>query len=140
MDVDDCMSKVLKECVCCGVVCQGETDFCLLLAMPCGLNQEDVLNQTQALKSAFINYLQAKLAAGIINVPNPGSNQVCAFSGFIQSLFRMSTKSNGNACSPPFCSLPTFCRYFHRASFLRVTFHGLRRIFSAKSPASLHTS
>nr|XP_055073310.1 msx2-interacting protein isoform X1 [Misgurnus anguillicaudatus] len=53
----------------------GETDFCLLLAMPCGLNQEDVLNQTQALKSAFINYLQAKLAAGIINVPNPGSNQ-----------------------------------------------------------------
>lgn len=99
MDVDDCMSKVLKECVCCGVVCQGETDFCLLLAMPCGLNQEDVLNQTQALKSAFINYLQAKLAAGIINVPNPGSNQVCAFSGFIQSLFRMSTKSNGNACS-----------------------------------------
>ncbi|XP_016381825.1 msx2-interacting protein-like isoform X8 [Sinocyclocheilus rhinocerous] len=53
----------------------GESDFCLLLAMPCGLDQEDVLNQTQALKSAFINYLQAKLAAGIINVPNPGSNQ-----------------------------------------------------------------
>ncbi|XP_051980056.1 msx2-interacting protein-like isoform X1 [Xyrauchen texanus] len=52
----------------------GESDFCLLLAMPCGLDQEDVLNQTQALKSAFINYLQAKLAAGIINVPNPGSN------------------------------------------------------------------
>ncbi|KAA0711704.1 Msx2-interacting protein SMART/HDAC1-associated repressor protein SPEN -like protein [Triplophysa tibetana] len=44
---------------------------------------EDVLNQTQALKSAFINYLQAKLAAGIINVPNPGSNQIfppCEFS------------------------------------------------------------
>ncbi|XP_067253310.1 msx2-interacting protein isoform X4 [Chanodichthys erythropterus] len=53
----------------------GESDFCLLLAMPCGVNQDDVLNQTQALKSAFINYLQAKLAAGIINVPNPGSNQ-----------------------------------------------------------------
>ncbi|XP_052394312.1 msx2-interacting protein isoform X2 [Carassius gibelio] len=53
----------------------GESDFCLLLAMPCGLDQEDVLNQTQALKSAFIHYLQAKLAAGIINVPNPGSNQ-----------------------------------------------------------------
>lgn len=46
--------------------------------MPCGLDQEDVLNQTQALKSAFIHYLQAKLAAGIINVPNPGSNQVNA--------------------------------------------------------------
>ncbi|KAG9353133.1 hypothetical protein JZ751_017709 [Albula glossodonta] len=36
---------------------------------------EDVLNQTQALKGGFITYLQAKLAAGIINVPNPGSNQ-----------------------------------------------------------------
>uniref|UniRef100_A0AAR2L353 Msx2-interacting protein n=1 Tax=Pygocentrus nattereri TaxID=42514 RepID=A0AAR2L353_PYGNA len=53
----------------------GESDFCLLLAMPCGVDQEDVVNQTQALKSAFINYLKAKLAAGIINVPNPGSNQ-----------------------------------------------------------------
>ncbi|XP_028969951.2 msx2-interacting protein isoform X4 [Esox lucius] len=54
---------------------QGESEFCLLLALPCGRDQEDVLNQTQALKTAFINYLQAKLAAGIINVPNPGSNQ-----------------------------------------------------------------
>ncbi|XP_072308387.1 msx2-interacting protein [Eucyclogobius newberryi] len=53
----------------------GDTDFCLLLALPCGRDQEDVLNQTQALKSAFINYLQSKLAAGIINIPNPGSNQ-----------------------------------------------------------------
>lgn len=53
----------------------GDTDFCLLLALPCGRDQDDVLNQTQALKSAFINYLQAKLAAGIINIPNPGSNQ-----------------------------------------------------------------
>ncbi|XP_059926222.1 msx2-interacting protein isoform X2 [Gadus macrocephalus] len=53
----------------------GDSDFCLLLALPCGRDQEDVLNQTQALKAAFINYLQAKLAAGIINIPNPGSNQ-----------------------------------------------------------------
>lgn len=57
---------------------QGDSDFCLLLALPCGRDQEDVLNQTQALKAAFINYLQAKLAAGIINIPNPGSNQVRA--------------------------------------------------------------
>ena len=55
---------------------QGESEFCLLLALPCGRDQDDVLNQTQALRTAFINYLQAKLAAGIINVPNPGSNQV----------------------------------------------------------------
>lgn len=53
-----------------------ESDYCLLLALPCGRDQEDVLGQTQALKSAFITYLQAKQAAGIINVPNPGSNQV----------------------------------------------------------------
>lgn len=53
----------------------GDSDFCLLLALPCGRDQEDVLNQTQALKAAFINYLQSKLAAGIINIPNPGSNQ-----------------------------------------------------------------
>uniref|UniRef100_A0A674NRQ4 Msx2-interacting protein n=1 Tax=Takifugu rubripes TaxID=31033 RepID=A0A674NRQ4_TAKRU len=52
-----------------------ESDYCLLLALPCGRDQEDVLGQTQALKSAFITYLQAKQAAGIINVPNPGSNQ-----------------------------------------------------------------
>lgn len=55
---------------------QGDSDFCLLLALPCGRDQDDVLNQTQALKAAFINYLQTKLAAGIINIPNPGSNQV----------------------------------------------------------------
>ncbi|KAM9409773.1 msx2-interacting protein [Pholidichthys leucotaenia] len=53
----------------------GDSDFCLLLALPCGRDQDDVLNQTQALNSAFINYLQTKLAAGIINIPNPGSNQ-----------------------------------------------------------------
>uniref|UniRef100_A0A4W4G1G8 SPOC domain-containing protein n=1 Tax=Electrophorus electricus TaxID=8005 RepID=A0A4W4G1G8_ELEEL len=52
------------------------SDYCLLLALPCGLDQDDVLNQTHALKTGFITYLQAKQAAGIINVPNPGSNQV----------------------------------------------------------------
>ncbi|KAJ8401292.1 hypothetical protein AAFF_G00385230 [Aldrovandia affinis] len=52
-----------------------ESDYCLLLALPCGRDQEDVLSQTHALKGGFITYLQAKLAAGIINVPNPGSNQ-----------------------------------------------------------------
>ncbi|XP_041837254.1 msx2-interacting protein isoform X2 [Melanotaenia boesemani] len=53
----------------------GDSDFCLLLALPCGRDQEDVLNQTNALTTAFISYLQTKLAAGIINIPNPGSNQ-----------------------------------------------------------------
>ncbi|XP_057553340.1 msx2-interacting protein isoform X3 [Hippopotamus amphibius kiboko] len=52
-----------------------ESDYCLLLALPCGRDQEDVVSQTESLKAAFITYLQAKQAAGIINVPNPGSNQ-----------------------------------------------------------------
>ncbi|XP_070458222.1 msx2-interacting protein isoform X1 [Equus przewalskii] len=52
-----------------------ETDYCLLLALPCGRDQDDVVSQTESLKAAFITYLQAKQAAGIINVPNPGSNQ-----------------------------------------------------------------
>ncbi|XP_041952876.1 msx2-interacting protein [Alosa sapidissima] len=52
-----------------------ESDYCLLLALPCGRDQEDVLAQTHALKGGFITYLQAKQAAGIINVPNPGSYQ-----------------------------------------------------------------
>ncbi|KAG7269529.1 hypothetical protein CRUP_025253 [Coryphaenoides rupestris] len=51
------------------------SDYCLLLALPCGRDLDDVLGQTQALKTGFITYLQAKQAAGIINVPNPGSNQ-----------------------------------------------------------------
>ncbi|KAM8864511.1 msx2-interacting protein isoform 2-T2 [Spinachia spinachia] len=54
---------------------QVDNDYCLLLALPCGRDQEDVLDQTEALTSGFITYLQAKQAAGIINVPNPGSNQ-----------------------------------------------------------------
>lgn len=55
---------------------QVESEYCLLLALPCGRDQEDVVSQTESLKAAFITYLQAKQAAGIINVPNPGSNQV----------------------------------------------------------------
>uniref|UniRef100_A0A8C7TST4 Msx2-interacting protein n=1 Tax=Oncorhynchus mykiss TaxID=8022 RepID=A0A8C7TST4_ONCMY len=52
-----------------------ENDYCLLLALPCGRDQEDVHSQTLLLKGGFITYLQKKQAAGIINVPNPGSNQ-----------------------------------------------------------------
>ena len=40
------------------------------------------MSQTESLKAAFITYLQAKQAAGIINVPNPGSNQVSPVSRF----------------------------------------------------------
>ncbi|KFV11251.1 Msx2-interacting protein, partial [Tauraco erythrolophus] len=43
---------------------QVESDYCLLLALPCGRDQEDVVNQTESLKAAFISYLQGKKAAG----------------------------------------------------------------------------
>lgn len=80
---------------------QGDSDFCLLLALPCGRDQDDVLSQTQALKAAFINYLQAKLAAGIINIPNPGSNQVrqdCLFHGSLSVFFCICFDGFNNEC------------------------------------------
>ncbi|XP_032237951.2 msx2-interacting protein [Nematostella vectensis] len=54
---------------------QCEADHCLLLALPCGRDPLDVHAQTRALKNGFINYLQQKQAAGIINVARPGSVQ-----------------------------------------------------------------
>ena len=54
----------------------SDKDHCLLLALPCGRDPLDVHAQTRALKSGFINYLQQKQAAGIINVARPGSVQV----------------------------------------------------------------
>ncbi|XP_044167630.1 msx2-interacting protein-like isoform X3 [Acropora millepora] len=54
---------------------QSNEDHCLLLALPCGRDPLDVHKQTRALKSGFINYLQQKQAAGIINVARPGSTQ-----------------------------------------------------------------
>ncbi|KFP40233.1 Msx2-interacting protein, partial [Chlamydotis macqueenii] len=50
-----------------------ESDYCLLLALPCGRDQEDVVSQTESLKAAFISYLQAKQAAGNIRVCFPSS-------------------------------------------------------------------
>lgn len=80
-----------------GCCLQVENDYCLLLALPCGQDQEDVLSQTLLLKGGFITYLQKKQAAGIINVPNPGSNQVCC------ALTVM-------ACKHPFSNRPVpFC-------------------------------
>jgi hypothetical protein len=46
------------------------------LALPCGRDPLDVHAQTRALKNGFIAYLQQKQAAGIINIAQPGSQQV----------------------------------------------------------------
>ena len=50
---------------------QNETEYCLLLALPCGRDANDVRTQTHALKNSLITYLLQKQAAGIINVPGP---------------------------------------------------------------------
>lgn len=47
---------------------EHDSEHCLLLALPCGRDPVDVLTQTKALKTGFINYLLQKQAAGIIDM------------------------------------------------------------------------
>ncbi|XP_074655881.1 uncharacterized protein LOC141909355 isoform X2 [Tubulanus polymorphus] len=54
---------------------QNDEDYCMLLALPCGRDHIDVMQQTRQLTIGFIDYLRQKQAAGIVNVPGPGSNQ-----------------------------------------------------------------
>ncbi|XP_025083037.1 protein split ends-like isoform X2 [Pomacea canaliculata] len=53
----------------------NERDYTLLLAVPSGHDQLDVNEQTKSLTIGFIDYLRSKLAAGIVNVSQPGSQQ-----------------------------------------------------------------
>ncbi|XP_046969369.1 protein split ends-like isoform X1 [Vanessa cardui] len=53
-----------------------ENEHCMLLALPCGRDHMDVLQQSTNLTAGFITYLQRKQAAGIVNVaPTPGHQQ-----------------------------------------------------------------
>lgn len=54
---------------------QTDDEHCMLLALPCGRDHIDVLQQSTNLSSGFITYLQQKQAAGIVNIPAPGSEQ-----------------------------------------------------------------
>lgn len=54
---------------------QMEGEHCMLLALPCGRDHMDVLQQSNNLKNGFITYLQQKQAAGIVNVAGPVSQQ-----------------------------------------------------------------
>ena len=56
---------------------QCEDDYCILIAVACGRDELDINHQTRALNEGFITYLLSKQAAGIVNVPLPGSEQVC---------------------------------------------------------------
>jgi len=54
---------------------QMEAEHCILLALPCGRDPMDVLQQSNNLGHGFITYLQCKQAAGIVNIAAPGSQQ-----------------------------------------------------------------
>ncbi|ESO88768.1 hypothetical protein LOTGIDRAFT_125421, partial [Lottia gigantea] len=54
---------------------QMDSDYCLLIAVPCGRDPMDISQQTKGLTEGFIQYLQQKQAAGIVNIPMPGSQQ-----------------------------------------------------------------
>ncbi|CAG0898062.1 unnamed protein product [Cyprideis torosa] len=54
---------------------QTSNEYCMILALPCGRDQDDVLNQSTQLRTGFITYLQLKQAAGIVNICSPGSDQ-----------------------------------------------------------------
>ncbi|XP_037024616.1 protein split ends isoform X3 [Bradysia coprophila] len=54
---------------------QTVNEHCMLLALPCGRDHMDVLQQSTNLQTGFITYLQQKQAAGIVNIPAPGSEQ-----------------------------------------------------------------
>ncbi|KAI5748810.1 hypothetical protein M8J76_002121 [Diaphorina citri] len=50
-------------------------EHCMLLALPCGRTEVDVVQQSAYLQSGFITYLQQKQAAGIVNIAAPGTQQ-----------------------------------------------------------------
>ncbi|CAG2173417.1 unnamed protein product, partial [Oppiella nova] len=54
---------------------QSLEEHCILLALPCGRDHMDVLQQSNNLKTGFITYLQSKHAAGIVNTNAPGSQE-----------------------------------------------------------------
>lgn len=51
-------------------------EHCILLALPCGKDTQDVEAQSRQLRSHFITYLQLKSAAGIVNVEENGAAYV----------------------------------------------------------------
>lgn len=58
-----------------------DNEHCMLLALPCGRDEVDVLQQSKNLQTGFIMYLQQKQAAGIVNIAAPGSQQVRNWQG-----------------------------------------------------------
>lgn len=64
----------------------------MLLALPCGRDHMDVLQQSKNLQNGFITYLQQKQAAGIVNIAAPGSQQAA----FVVHIFPSCEFANDN--------------------------------------------
>lgn len=50
-------------------------EHCILMALPCGKDQEDLVLQSNNIQTDFITYLKSKNAAGIVNAVAPGTQQ-----------------------------------------------------------------
>lgn len=71
---------------------QTDNEHCMLLALPCGRDHMDVLQQSKNLQNGFITYLQQKQAAGIVNIAAPGSQQAA----FVVHIFPSCEFANDN--------------------------------------------
>lgn len=56
---------------------QAESEFCMLLALPCGRDKEDIERQTNQLCTSFIKYMKDKDVAGIAESKVAYGQQVC---------------------------------------------------------------
>ncbi|KAK7481424.1 hypothetical protein BaRGS_00027380 [Batillaria attramentaria] len=77
----------------------NEKDYSLLLAVPCGHDHMDISEQTRNLTVGFIEYLRSKLAAGIVNVSHPGTQQVSGVCGSRVPALRL---LHGGGCTAQF--------------------------------------
>lgn len=65
---------------------QLDHEHCILVALPCGRDENDVLDQSLNLSKAFISYLQQKQAAGIVNVAHQPSDLQVKNANFFPNL------------------------------------------------------
>ncbi|XP_021929166.1 protein split ends-like isoform X2 [Zootermopsis nevadensis] len=71
---------------------QMDNEHCMLLALPCGRDHLDVLQQSNNLQTGFITYLQQKQAAGIVNIAAPG----CQHAAYVVHIFPSCDFANEN--------------------------------------------
>lgn len=73
-----------------------EQGYCMLVALPCGRNSDDLNKQTTALKSKFIDYLAEKHVAGIINLDSPAPEGASQQQQYVLHFFPPCDFSNEN--------------------------------------------